>query len=72
MYIQEEVLDLVLADSDDEKSESPDKFVVDVKDEYDQSISLPDSTTNFPAMKENQWFSLMGDLNEVSISYFYA
>ena len=60
LYIREEVLDLVLADSDDEKSKSPDECVVDVKDEYDQSISLPDSRTNLQAMKENQWFSLMG------------
>ena len=42
------------------KSEFPDEFVADVKDEYDQSISLPDLRTNLPAMKENQWFFLMG------------
>ena len=41
-------------------SESPDEFVADVKDEYDQSILLPDLRTNLPAMKENQWFFLMG------------
>ena len=45
----------------DEKSKFPYEYVADVKDEYDQSISLPDLRTN-----------LDGDLNEVSISYFYA
>ena len=44
----------------DEKSEFPDEYVADVKDEYDQSISLSDLRTNLPAMKENQWFFLMG------------
>ena len=41
--------------------EFPDEFVADVKDEYDQSVSLPDLRTNLPAMKENQWFFLMGN-----------
>ena len=45
---------------DEKKSEFPDVFVADVKDEYDQSISLPDLRTNLPAMKENQWFFWMG------------
>ena len=44
----------------DEKSKFPYEYVADVKDEYDQSISLPDLRTNLPAMKENQWFFLMG------------
>ena len=44
----------------DEKSKFPYEYVADVQDEYDQSISLPDLTTNLPAMKENQWFFLMG------------
>ena len=44
----------------DEKSKFPYEYVADVKDECDQSISLPDLRTNLPAMKENQWFFLMG------------
>ena len=60
MYIREEILDLVLADSDEEKSERTDEFVAEVKDEYDQSIILPDLRTNLPGMKENQWLSFMG------------
>ena len=43
-----------------EKSKFPYVFVANVKDEYDQSITLPDLRTNLPAMKENQWFFLMG------------
>ena len=45
---------------DEKKNKFPDEYVADVKDEYDQSISLPDLRTNLPAMKENQWFFLMG------------
>ena len=54
---KERVVNIAGSAGDDEKREFPDEFVADVKDEYDQSISLPDLRTNLPAMKRTSGFS---------------
>ena len=67
VYNREEVLDFVLADSGDEKSDSDDNFVADVEDEFGEVITLPDLGTNIPAHEREPLLYLDNDLNEVSV-----
>ena len=71
MCNREEVLDFVLADSGDEKSDSDDKLVVDVEDEFGEAITLPDLGKNIPAHEREPVLYLDNDLNEVSVAILF-
>ena len=70
-YNREEVLNFVLADSGDEKSDSDDEFVADVKDEFGETIILPDLGTNIAAHEREPMLYLDEDLNEVSVTNIF-
>jgi hypothetical protein len=68
LYDRDKVLELVLADSGDENSDSEDELVADVQDEFGQEMTLPDMRTNVSAHEREPLLFLDEELNEVSIT----
>ncbi|XP_028413938.1 uncharacterized protein LOC114536789 isoform X2 [Dendronephthya gigantea] len=67
VYNREDVLDLVSADSGDEKSDSDDEFVADFEHDFGEDITLPQMRTNAPAHEREPLLSLDEELNEFNV-----